>query len=92
MLTVAFSSQRKTWLDIGALAIANSKPLHDKFGSGFGAQQSLAASLQQKQADRVVDKLMSDILESLPSTKLDNELIRLNAGGPVTTALVDDEQ
>jgi hypothetical protein len=35
---------------------------------------------------------MSDILESLPSTKLDNELIRLNAGGPAATALVDDEQ
>ena len=80
------------WLDVAAVGIASSKALQDKLGSGFAATQSLAALLQQKQADRVVDKLMSDILESLPSTKLDNELIRLNAGGPAPTALEDDEQ
>ena len=91
----AYSSilqSEKKWLDVAAVGIANSKALQDKLGSGFAATQSLAALLQQKQADRVVDKLMSDILESLPSTKLDNELIRLNAGGPATAALVVDDQ
>ena len=85
------ASERR-WLDVAAVGIANSKALQDNLGGGFAATQSLAALLQQKQADRVVDKLMSDILESLPSTKLDSELIRLNAGGPAATALVDDEQ
>ena len=82
----------KKWLDVAAVGIANIEALQDKLGSGFAATQSLAALVQQKQADRVVDKLMSDILESLPSKKLNNELVRLSAGGPEKTALEDDEQ
>ena len=76
---------------MAAVDIANSRAPQDKLGCGFAATQSLAALLQQKQLDRVVDKLMSDILKSLPSTKLDNELVWLNSGGPATTGLEDEE-